>query len=469
MEEQKTSAYSFALPLQAGAVLAGADDATVVRLGEAGRVLGIAFQLVDDLLGVFGDPARTGKSATSDLRAGKQTPLLAHARSTAEWERIRTYVGRDLADDELAEVRGLLTTSGSRRFVEELAAAHHAAARAVVEELGIAADLLADREHASRGARRRQRGRGMSLFLLAGDPRASLYDSVSEDSAAVGHPPATPARSGWRRRLLAEPVRTQVRNVYALVRVADEIVDNPDPALGLEARARMLTWLHDDVRHALQTGYSGNLVVHAFARTAVGCGIGDGARRPVLRLHAHGPRDDRRTRRASFDRYVYGSAEVVGLMCLRVFLADGAARVRRLRPARSRARAGSAPPSRSSTSCATSPRTTTPWAAATSRGSTSTPFCDADRDRILDDIAADLDAAAAVVPRPAGAAAAGRSGPRTRPSPSSPPGCGPPRRRRSGARRVRVPDPSRRACSAGALLGGLVTSCRRLADDRSRP
>ena len=106
-------------------------------------MLGIAFQLVDDLLGVFGDPARTGKSATSDLRAGKQTPLLAHARSTAEWERIATYVGRDLADDELAEVRRLLTTSGSRRYVEELAAAHHAAARAVVEELGISADLLA--------------------------------------------------------------------------------------------------------------------------------------------------------------------------------------------------------------------------------------------------------------------------------------------------------------------------------------
>ena len=143
MAEQKTSAYSFALPLQAGAVLAGADDRTVDRLGEAGRVLGIAFQLVDDLLGVFGDPARTGKSATSDLRAGKQTPLLAHARSTTEWERIRQYVGRDLTDDELAEARRLLTISGSRRFVEELAAAHHVAARTLVDELGISADLLA--------------------------------------------------------------------------------------------------------------------------------------------------------------------------------------------------------------------------------------------------------------------------------------------------------------------------------------
>ena len=87
-----------------------------------GGCWGPAFQLLDDLLGVFGDPARTGKSATSDLRARKQTPLLAHASTTPEWDRIRSYVGRDLTDAELAEVRRLLTVSGSRRFVEELAA-----------------------------------------------------------------------------------------------------------------------------------------------------------------------------------------------------------------------------------------------------------------------------------------------------------------------------------------------------------
>lgn len=143
MTERKTSAYSFALPLKAGAVLAGADDPTVARLGEAGRVLGIAFQLVDDLLGVFGDPALTGKSATSDLRSAKQTPLLAHARSTAEWGRIQLYVGRQLTAPELGEVRRLLTTSGSRRFIEELVAAHQVAARTVIEELDTSGDLLA--------------------------------------------------------------------------------------------------------------------------------------------------------------------------------------------------------------------------------------------------------------------------------------------------------------------------------------
>jgi geranylgeranyl diphosphate synthase type II len=143
MAEQKTSAYSFALPLQAGAVLAGAEERTVAQLGEAGRELGVAFQLVDDLIGVFGDPRIIGKSVTSDLRSAKQTPLLVHASSTPEWEEVRTYVGRDLRDGELDEVRRLLTAAGSRRFVEELAESHVAAARAAFEELGVSPDLVA--------------------------------------------------------------------------------------------------------------------------------------------------------------------------------------------------------------------------------------------------------------------------------------------------------------------------------------
>lgn len=142
MEEQKTSAYSFTLPLQAGALLAGAAERTVARLGEAGRLLGVAFQLADDLIGVFGDPALTGKSATSDLHTRKQTPLLAHARTTPEWGRIRPYVGRHLTDAELAEVRRLFVASGSRRYVETVAESHLAAALAVVEELGVSSELL---------------------------------------------------------------------------------------------------------------------------------------------------------------------------------------------------------------------------------------------------------------------------------------------------------------------------------------
>lgn len=142
MEEQKTGAYSFSLPLQAGALLAGADDATVAGLDRAGRSLGIAFQLLDDLLGVFGDPAVTGKSTTADLRSRKQTPLLAHARSTPQWEQIAGFLGRDLDDDELQQVRALLTASGSRGFVEDLAESHLVSARRAVEAAGIPADLI---------------------------------------------------------------------------------------------------------------------------------------------------------------------------------------------------------------------------------------------------------------------------------------------------------------------------------------
>ncbi|MBD3927148.1 polyprenyl synthetase family protein [Nocardioides cavernae] len=142
MEAQKTSAYSFALPLQAGAVLAGADEETTSRLGDVGRAMGIAFQLADDLIGVFGDPARSGKSATCDLRTRKQTPLLVHARTTSAWPQISAYVGRELSDAELDEARGLLVASGSRRFVEDLAEQHLDQARAVLDGLGVPADLI---------------------------------------------------------------------------------------------------------------------------------------------------------------------------------------------------------------------------------------------------------------------------------------------------------------------------------------
>lgn len=142
MEVLKTSAYSFALPLQAGSVLAGADSPTTTRLGEVGRSLGLAFQLVDDLIGVFGDPEHSGKSATGDLRTGKQTPLLVHARSTPEWESIKGFVGRDLEVGDLDDVRDLLASSGSRAFVESLVEEHLTAARTVLADIGISLDFV---------------------------------------------------------------------------------------------------------------------------------------------------------------------------------------------------------------------------------------------------------------------------------------------------------------------------------------
>jgi geranylgeranyl diphosphate synthase type II len=145
MEEHKTAVYSFQLPLQCGAVLAGAPDDAVQGLGEVGRLAGIGFQLVDDLQGVFGDEARTGKSALGDLREGKTTPLIAHARSTSAWSQIDPHVGDRTLDDERARlVRALLEDCGSRDFVERLADSYVAASLRVAEEAGLAPSLVGE-------------------------------------------------------------------------------------------------------------------------------------------------------------------------------------------------------------------------------------------------------------------------------------------------------------------------------------
>ena len=122
--ELKTAAYSGRLPLVVGAVLAGADDGQVARLGAVGSALGVAFQLADDDLGVFGDPAVTGKSVLSDLREGKRTELLRRAYAmTDDAGRavLDAHVGRgDLDDAGAAAVREVMVSSGALDAVREL-------------------------------------------------------------------------------------------------------------------------------------------------------------------------------------------------------------------------------------------------------------------------------------------------------------------------------------------------------------
>jgi len=143
MSERKTAVYSFVLPLQAGALLAGAAEETVGRLGEIGRLLGIGFQLVDDLQGVFGDEAVTGKSSLTDLREGKLTPLIAHARTTDAWPGIAVHLGDPELDEAgAAHVRTLLTECGSRAVVEDLAADYFDTAVAAARDAGLPDELL---------------------------------------------------------------------------------------------------------------------------------------------------------------------------------------------------------------------------------------------------------------------------------------------------------------------------------------
>jgi phytoene synthase len=270
------------------------------------------------------------------------------------------------------------------------------------------------------------------------DPR---YDDVSERSAAAvirGYSGSFGAAS----LLLAQPVRRRIRNVYALVRVADEIVDHPDPGLARDDRARMLDELEADVHRAITVGHSTNLVVHAFARTAATCGIGPEAIGPFfrsMRTDLYRKSHDATT----FADYVHGSAEVVGLMCLRVFMAEepqepdpemtaGACRLgaafQKLNFLRDLLGRSYFP------------------------GLDVERFCDADRDRLLDDIDGDLDAAARVIPQlPAGSRRAvtaahgtfSELARRLRETPAD--------EIRRG--RVRVPTPVKARIVGGALLG----------------
>ncbi|HWE91196.1 MAG TPA: polyprenyl synthetase family protein [Pseudonocardiaceae bacterium] len=118
----KTAKYTVDYPLRLGALLAGASAEMLTACTEYGIPLGEAFQLRDDLLGVFGDPARTGKPNLDDLRQGKHTALLAIARQRANSAQRRTLdevVGDPALDeDQAAEVRGILVETGARDAVE---------------------------------------------------------------------------------------------------------------------------------------------------------------------------------------------------------------------------------------------------------------------------------------------------------------------------------------------------------------
>lgn len=121
----KTAAYTVERPLHLGAALAGASADTIAAFRGYGRDVGIAFQLRDDILGVFGDETVTGKPAGDDLRDGKRTVLLARALSSLDAssprdaERLRRGVGRVTDPRDVAELAELVESSGAVSDVEK--------------------------------------------------------------------------------------------------------------------------------------------------------------------------------------------------------------------------------------------------------------------------------------------------------------------------------------------------------------
>ncbi|KOV91721.1 geranylgeranyl pyrophosphate synthase [Streptomyces sp. NRRL B-1140] len=140
----KSARYTVARPLALGAALAGADAHTLDALRAAGRCAGLAFQLRDDLLGAFGDPALTGKPADDDLRSRKLTPLLAVAVRLAEagGDRDAAAVLAPDADalpgHTVERMRAALERTGARAEVESRIADLAAAGLRRFEETGAA-------------------------------------------------------------------------------------------------------------------------------------------------------------------------------------------------------------------------------------------------------------------------------------------------------------------------------------------
>ncbi|WP_460727941.1 polyprenyl synthetase family protein [Nocardia heshunensis] len=121
----KTAAYTIERPLHMGAALAGAGPELIAAYREFGTDIGIAFQLRDDLLGVFGDPAVTGKPSGDDLREGKRTVLIAEALQRADVaappvaDLIRSSLGTDVTPERVAELRTALIDLGAVDAVEK--------------------------------------------------------------------------------------------------------------------------------------------------------------------------------------------------------------------------------------------------------------------------------------------------------------------------------------------------------------
>ncbi|MEU6894788.1 polyprenyl synthetase family protein [Streptomyces sp. NPDC046557] len=136
----KTAKYTVEHPLRIGGLLAGAPPRLIQAYSDYGLPLGEAFQLRDDLLGLFGDPRQTGKSATDDLAGNRPTVLMAHAlaRATeAERDELHLLLGRaDLTEQQVDRVRDIAHNTGAVTRVEDM----------ITARLREALDALADAE-----------------------------------------------------------------------------------------------------------------------------------------------------------------------------------------------------------------------------------------------------------------------------------------------------------------------------------
>lgn len=135
----KTARYGFVAPLVAGAELAGAPRERVDLLERIGRHLGLAYQMADDLIGLFGDPRVAGKPTDADFVEGKRTyPVIAayvRAPDKARQEMTALWAGERTSETQLAQARALVEKHGGRAATERLVAHSQRAAQQLIAQL----------------------------------------------------------------------------------------------------------------------------------------------------------------------------------------------------------------------------------------------------------------------------------------------------------------------------------------------
>jgi geranylgeranyl diphosphate synthase type I len=136
----KSAKYTIERPLHMGAVIAGASIELTQVLSDYGLALGEAFQLRDDLLGVFGDSSVTGKPAGDDLREGKQTMLIAYANANADGTQKKLLTQNlgnpELSPETISELQNVLIDCGAQDFVETRISDYLAKSLIALEALG---------------------------------------------------------------------------------------------------------------------------------------------------------------------------------------------------------------------------------------------------------------------------------------------------------------------------------------------
>lgn len=135
----KTASYTFIATLGLGAILAGADQPLVARIEAFALQLGIAYQLHDDLLGVFADEKVLGKSTSSDIEEGKVTLLIAYAREHASGGQTKIldslYGKEGLTDEEADQVRDIFRQTGADDYVRQKVLQYTHSARLLIADL----------------------------------------------------------------------------------------------------------------------------------------------------------------------------------------------------------------------------------------------------------------------------------------------------------------------------------------------